>query len=439
MKIVLLSPKGPLYRHRGGIFKKNLRYAPLTLTTLAALVPSELNAEVTIIDEGIEEVDPQRLEADLVGITIITGNAVRAYELSDIMRKRGISVVMGGPHVTLIPDDVQPHADAVVVGYAEDTWPELLRDFAAGQMRPRYIMDPHLSLANRPFPKRELMKKQHYLTTHVFEATRSCIHYCEFCVAPVAWGQKPFFKPVEDVVADIRQHWDRRIMFVDLNLISDTDYAARLFEAMIPLKVHWFGLTTTLLNRDKELLRLASRSGCTGLLMGFESMGIENQRQMKKGFNTPGEYRAIVAELHQHHITLMACFTFGLDHDTPDVFMETAKFAVDANIDLPRYAIVTPFPNTALYKRLESEGRILTKNWELYDAQHVVFQPKQMTADQLYEGHEKAWKYTYSTSSMAKRFIGSRIDAPVWWITNLGYRFYAHHLKDFYNCDTLMG
>ena len=439
MKIVLLSPKGPLYRHRGGIFKKNLRYAPLTLTTLAALVPPELNAEVTILDEGIEEVDPQRLEADLVGITIITGNAVRAYELSAILRKRGIPVVMGGPHVTLIPDDAQPHADAVVVGYAEDTWPELLRDFAAGQMHSRYIMDTHISLANRPFPRREMMKKQHYLTTHVFEATRSCIHYCEFCVAPVAWGQKPFFKPVEDVVADIRQHWDRRIMFVDLNLISDTDYAARLFEAMIPLKVHWFGLTTTLLNRDKELLRLAARSGCTGLLMGFESMGSENQRQMKKGFNTPGEYRAIVDELHRHQITLMACFTFGLDHDTPDVFMETAKFAVDANIDLPRYAIVTPFPNTALYNRLEKEGRIITRNWELYDAQHVVFQPRQMTVDQLYEGHEKAWKYTYSMSSTAKRFIGSRIDPPVWWITNIGYRFYAHHLKDFYNCDTLMG
>lgn len=438
MKIILLSPKGPLYRHRGGIFKKNLRYAPLTLTTLAALVPPELNAEVTILDEGIEEVDPGRLEADLVGITAITGTAVRAYELADALRGRGIPVVLGGPHITLVPDDAQPHADAVVVGYAEDTWPELLCDFAAGQMKPRYVMDPNISLANRPFPKRGMLKKQHYLTTHVFEATRSCIHYCDFCVAPVAWGQKPFFKPVEDVVADIRQHWGRRIMFVDLNLISDTDYAARLFEAMIPLKVRWFGLSTTLLNRDKELLRLAASSGCTGLLMGFESIRSENQRLMKRGFNTPDEYRLIVEELHRHHITLMACFTFGLDNDTPEVFMETARFAVEANIDLPRYAIVTPFPNTALYNRLESEGRILTKNWELYDAQHVVFQPKQMTVQQLYEGHEKAWKYTYLAASMAKRFLGSRIDPPVWWVTNIGYRFYSHHLKDFYNCDTWM-
>ncbi len=435
MKIVLLSPKGPLYRHRGGIFKKNLRYAPLTLTTLAALIPPELNAQVEILDEGVEEVDVERIQADLVGITAITGNSVRAYELAERLRGRGVPVVMGGPHATLVPDDAQPHVDSVVVGYAEDTWPELLRDFAAGQMQARYTMAPDLSLAGRPFPKRELVKQHGYITTHVFETQRSCIHNCEFCVAPAAWGNKPFYKPVEDVIADIRQHYDKRILFIDLNLINDRDYAARLFDALIPLQVDWFGLTTTLLNRDKHLLELAARSGCSGLLMGFESISGANQKLMRKGFNTPAEYRAIVEELHQHNITLMACFTFGLDHDTLDVFMDTARFAVEAAIDLPRYAIVTPFPGTALYQRLEREGRILTKNWELYDAQHVVFQPCLMTPEQLYAGHERAWKYTYSLKNTLRRFVGSRIQVPVWWVTNIGYRFYANHLKDFYNCD----
>ena len=439
MKIILLSPKGPLYRHRGGIFKKNLRYAPLTLTTLAALIPSELNASVEILDEGIEDVDVERLDADLVGITATTGNSIRAYELADRLRSRGVPVVMGGPHVTLVPEDAQPHVDSVVVGYAEDTWPELLRDFAAGRIKPRYTMSPDLSLAGRPFPRRDLVSKHGYITTHVFETQRSCIHYCEFCVAPAAWGNKPFYKPVEDVIADIKQHFDKRILFIDLNLINDTDYAARLFEALIPLKVDWFGLTTTLLNRDKPLLQLAARSGCSGLLMGFESINRENQKSIKKGFNTPAEYRAIVDELHRYNITLMACFTFGLDNDTTDVFMETARFAVEAAIDLPRYAIVTPFPGTALYTRLESEGRILTRNWELYDAQHVVFQPRMMTPEQLYAGHELAWKYTYSIANMTRRFIGSRIQVPVWWVTNIGYRFYANHLKDFYNCDWIMG
>jgi radical SAM superfamily enzyme YgiQ (UPF0313 family) len=439
MKVALISPKGPLYRHRGGIFKRNLRYAPLTLTTLAALVPPELNLHLQVYDEGVEDIDADHLEADLVGMTVITGSAKRAYELADRFRSRGIPVVLGGPHITLIPDDAQPHADALVVGYAEDTWPELLRDFAAGRMQPRYVQAPNLSLANRPFPKRELMKKGAFLTTHVFEATRACVHSCDFCVVPTAWGLKPYLKPVEEVVADIRQHWARKIIFIDLNLIADKAYAAQLFEALIPLKVQWFGLSTTLLGRDRPLLELAARSGCTGLLMGFESITPENLKQSKKGFNSPGEYRDLVNLLHQHGITLMACFTFGMDNDTPEIFMKTARFAVEAHIDLPRFAIVTPFPNTGLYKRLEAEGRILTKNWELYDAQHVVFQPKLMTPQQLYTGHEQAWKYAYSYTAMARRFLGSRIQPLVWWVANMGYNFYAHHLHDFYNCDWIIG
>src|SRR5688572_30350654 len=153
LRIVLISPKGPLYRHRGGIWKRSMRYQPLTLTTLASLIPPEIPHELRLIDEGIEDVDLD-LDADLVGFTVITGTANRAYELADHYRARGIAVVMGGPHVTLIPDDARPHADAVVVGYAEDTWPQLLRDFSQGCMRARYDQDPDLSLANRPFPRR---------------------------------------------------------------------------------------------------------------------------------------------------------------------------------------------------------------------------------------------------------------------------------------------
>ncbi|TAK11647.1 MAG: B12-binding domain-containing radical SAM protein [Anaerolineae bacterium] len=438
MKIALLSPKGPLYRHRGGIFKKNLRYAPLTLTTLASLVPEELDAEITIVDEGIQDIDLE-MDVDLVGMTVITGSARRAYELADHFRGRGIPVVLGGPHITLISDDAAPHADSLVIGYAEDTWPELLRDFHAGKMKPRYIQSPDLSLANRPFPRRDMLPRKSYITTHVFEATRGCVHSCDFCVVPTAWGKKPYLKPVEDIVADIRQHWARKIIFIDLNLIADPEYAAQLFEALIPLKVEWFGLSTTLLGRDEQLLALAAKSGCTGLLMGFESITPENLKQSRKGFNSPDEYRQLVEQLHGYGITLMACFTFGMDYDTPDIFMETAKFAVQAHIDLPRFAIVTPFPNTGLYHRLESEGRIISKDWELYDAQHVVFQPRQMTVGQLYDGHERAWKYTYSWGSMARRFLGSRIQIPVWWVANFGYRFYAHHLHTFYNCDWVIG
>ena len=284
LKIILISPKGPLYRHRGGIWKKSLRYQPLTLTTLAALIPSDIPAEIELFDEGIRDV-PLNLEADLIGLTCITGTAKRAYELAEHFRQQGITVVLGGPHVTLIPEDAQPHADSIVVGYAEDSWPQLLRDFGNGNLQPRYDQAPDLDLANRPFPHRKLLPSHRYLTNNVFEATRGCIHSCDFCVVPTAWGRKPFQKPVGDVVADIRQHKARKLIFVDLNLIADCEYARRLFAALIPLHIQWYGLVTVLLADDLDLLEAAARSGCKGLLMGLESISPQNLRQNHKGFN----------------------------------------------------------------------------------------------------------------------------------------------------------
>ncbi|HXI72546.1 MAG TPA: radical SAM protein [Verrucomicrobiae bacterium] len=438
IKIALVSPKGPLYRYRGGIWKKSLRYQPLTLTTLAALIPPELPVDLQLFDEGITDV-PLDLDADLVGLTVITGTAMRAYELADHFRKRGITVVLGGPHVTLIPEDAAPHADAIVSGYAEDSWPQLLRDFAGGHLQPRYDQAPGMSLADRPFARRDLLPGNRYLTNNVFEATRGCIHNCEFCVVPTAWGRKPYLKPVDQVIADIRQHGARKLIFVDLNIIADREYAVLLFTALIPLKLQWYGLATVLLADDAELLKLAERSGCKGLLMGLESISPQNLRQNHKGFNAPDKFARVVQRLHEHGIALQGCFVFGLDHDEPDVFLKTAEFAVQAHIDLPRYAIVTPFPNTALYKRLVAEDRILTRNWELYDGQHVVFRPAKMSVEELQMGAEVAWKHTYSFRSIARRIRHSPAPWPVKLGTNLGYRFYAHNLNRFYNCDWIIG
>jgi radical SAM superfamily enzyme YgiQ (UPF0313 family) len=438
IKIALISPKGPLYRHRGGIWKKSLRYQPLTLTTLAALIPSDIAADLQLIDEGINDV-PLDLDADLIGLTVLTGTAKRAYELSDHFRSRGKTVVLGGPHITLIPEDAQPHADSIVVGYAEDAWPQLLRDFSTGCLQPRYNQAPGLDLANRPFARRDLLPSKNYLTNNVFEATRGCIHNCDFCVVPTAWGRKPFQKPVEEVVADIRQHGARKLIFIDLNIIADREYALRLFRALAPLKVQWYGLSTVLLVNDKELLEAASLSGCRGLLMGLESISPQNLRQNHKGFNSPDKFADVVKRLHEHGIALQGCFVFGLDQDEPDVFLKTAEFAVEAKIDLPRFAVVTPFPNTTLYKRLVQEGRILTKDWELYDGQHVVFKPAKMTVQELQMGIESAWKHAYSFKSIARRISHSPAPWHVKLGTNLGYRFYAHNLNRFYNCDWIIG
>jgi radical SAM superfamily enzyme YgiQ (UPF0313 family) len=434
LKIVLISPKGPLYRRRGGIFKQSLRYMPLTLPTLAALVPEELKAEVVCIDEGIADVD-LNIEADLIGLTVITGTAMRSYELARHFRQRGVTVVLGGPHVTLAPEDAQPHGDSIVVGYAEEEWPRLLREFVAGNLQPRYTQSPQLDLAGYPPPDRSVLPRSRYITANVFEATRGCTHNCSFCVVPAAWGRNPLQKPVEEIVADIRRRRARRAIFIDLNLIADKQYASQLFEALIPLKIHWYGLATTLLCQDLPLLDLAARSGCRGLLMGFESLSRQNLGANQKPFNNPQNFREIVKLLHDRQISLQGCFVFGLDDDTPDVFLETARFAVEVGIDLPRFAIVTPFPGTSLYKKLESEGRILTKNWELYDGQHVVFQPALMSVEQLQRGNEMAWKYAYSWGGIARRLKKTPASWSLALLTNLGYRYYAHRLHKFYTCD----
>lgn len=437
MKIVFISPAGPLYRYRGGIFRKSLRYSPLTLVTLAAYIPDELDAEVQIVDEGIEAA-PSRPDADLIAMTVITGSAKRAYELAARYRAQGIPVVMGGPHVTLIPEDAAPHADCIVTGYAEHTWPQLLRDFAAGNMLPRYDQG-QLDLSGLPLPRRDLLAAKKYSTTSVFEATRGCAHNCEFCVVPAAWGRRPYQKPVADVVRDIRSTGTRKALFIDLNLIADRGYARRLFEALVPLDIRWFGLATVLLEHDRDLLELMARSGCRGLLVGLESVNQDSLDVSCKRFNQTINFHEFVRLLHRHRIALMGTFVFGLDSDTPKVFEETARFAIDAAIDLPRFAIATPFPGTALYQRLHQEGRILTRDWDIYDGQHVVFQPSQMSVQELAAGHEWTWKHVYSRRSIFRRLARSRLQLPISIAANLGYRFYAHHLHTHYNCDWFVG
>lgn len=434
IEIALLSPKGPLYKNRGGIFRKSLRYAPLTLPTLAALIPEHISHRLKVIDEGIDDI-PLDLDADLIGMTVITGSAVRAYEFADHYRARGKTVVLGGPHVTLAPEDAAPHADAIVVGYAEDTWPELLEDFVRGALRPRYDQAPDLSLAGRPFARRDLMQKGRYATTAVFEATRGCIHGCDFCVVPFAWGRKPYQRPVEEVVEEIRLTGARRAIFLDLNIIADRDYAMRLFEALIPLQIEWGGLATTLIADDAELLALCARSGCIALLIGFESIESDSLREVHKGFNNPTKYVEMIRRFHSHGIAIMGTFAFGTDHETPDIFERTAQFTIDAGIDLPRFAILTPFPGTAFHKRLESEGRIISRNWELYDGQHAVFQPARMSPGELEKGSHTAWRKAYKYSAIWKRRKSSPARLLLYLAANTGYRFYARNLSRFYTCD----
>jgi len=194
-------------------------------------------------------------------------------------------------------------------------------------------------------------------------------------------------------------------------------------------------LATTLIGRDHELLELAARSGCRGLLIGFESLSVSVLQDSRKGFNALQDYRTLMHTLHDAGIAVMGCFVFGFDDDTPETFDVTVDFVQEVNIDLPRYAILTPFPGTPLFRRFDREGRILTRDWSLYDGQHAVFEPVRMSAPELERRTERAWKQTYGLRSITKRLAGSRIQLPVSLAANLGYRYYANNLHRFYTCD----
>jgi radical SAM superfamily enzyme YgiQ (UPF0313 family) len=423
-----------MYRKRG-IFSKALRYAPLTLTTLAALVPEELNADVRIIDEGVEDLGLETLDADLVGITCITANSPRVYEMAQKLRARDIKVVIGGVHPTLVPEEVQPHADAIVVGYAEQSWPQLLRDFAAGKMQPRYDEGPGYRFADVPLPRRDLLKKEGYITLNTVQAVRGCPYKCNFCVVPVAWPRY-LHRPVGEVIREIERLEGDSFLFLDLSPIEDPVYIKELYRELIPLKKRWGGLATIRIARDREMLKLAAQSGCGGLLIGLESVSLTSIKQMRKGFNKPGDYIEAIKILHDHGIAVNGCFVFGLDGDDKDIFKRTVEFVNRAAIDLPRFSIATPFPGTPLYKQLDAEGRILIRDWAYYGGQNVVFQPKNMSVQELQSGAQWAWRQVYSFPSIARRVAGSTAShsglvLKTSLLANIGYTKYARMLPDY--------
>jgi radical SAM superfamily enzyme YgiQ (UPF0313 family) len=430
MKIVLMSPAGAMYRCTTGSFRKALRYAPLTLSTLAALVPEELGAEIEIVDEGVERL-PDRIEADLVGITAITGTATRAYRIADRLRAHGVPVVLGGVHPTIMPEEAGAHADSVVVGFAEEAWPELLRDFSAGRMCPQYRQSKDLSLRNRPFARRDLLHKRLYLTMNSMQATRGCPNECDFCVIPGAWGSTQFFRPIEEVVREIETLPGRYVCFLDPSPTEDVDYAKALFRAMAPLRKTWFGLSTVKIAEDLELLDLCAKSGCRGLLLGFETLSQTGLEWIGKDFNLPAKYMDVVSKLHDRGIAVQGCFVFGFDSDDESVFERTVEFVNASAIDLPRYAVCTPFPRTELHKKWKAEGRLLTEDWALYDSQHVVYRPAQMSPERLLEGLHWAWDETYGAGRILSRILRSRCVPLISALANVGYRVYARRLPAF--------
>jgi radical SAM superfamily enzyme YgiQ (UPF0313 family) len=433
MKIILLMPQSNRYG-KDGAFDQRLRYAPLTLSTLAALIPPELNASVKCIDEWAEDFDPYTIDADIVGITVITGNAPKAYRYSAILQSRGIAVVLGGVHITLCPDEAEINANAIVIGYAEETWPELLLDFAVGKMKKRYDRQP-TTLDGYPRPRRDLLNKKKYTTMNVVQATRGCMYRCTFCVVPTAWP-KQYQRDPRDVAQEVSELSGKTFVLIDLSPSSDQEYFGRLCDAFAPLNKYWGGLATLNITDNPKLMKRLEKSGCRGLLIGLESQNPQTLKTMGKSWQKPNDNLWRIKMLHDHGIAVNGCFVFGVDGDTERVFDETLEFVFKASIDLPRFAIATPFPRTPLYQLLDRQNRIISKNWEWYDGQHVVFQPIGITPERLYEGVKNVWHEAYKMTSIGRRLLTSAASLnPITFSTlvgtNLGYNIYAKKYPKF--------
>lgn len=429
MKIALLAPAGAMHRYTGN-FGKAIHYAPLTLTSLAGYVPEELGAQVQIFDETVEKI-PLEIDADIIGITAITGTAPRAYAYSEHFRKKGIATIIGGPHPTLMPMEAKQHADSVAVGFAERTFPQMLLDFKTGSLKDFYYADKENDFLLVKPPLRQLLKKDGYITVNSMEATRGCVNDCAFCAVYALHKGKLFKRPVKDVIAEMEQLGGKDVLFIDPNLIADPEYSRELFREMIPLKKWWFGLSTADIVHDKELIALMAKSGCKGLLIGFESINQLSLSDMNKTRNKNVDYFELMRVMHAHGIAVNGTFCFGSDEDGPDVFERTVEYVIKLKLDLPRYSILTPFPGTSLYEKLKTEGRITDDNWAMYDVEHCVFKPKKMSAQQLEEGNIYAWTQTYSTPSILKRIARLHKVLPLNFMCNYAYKNYADRLREF--------
>ncbi len=428
MKILLVMPDAHMHKLRIGRFVRSMREAPLTLTTLAALIPPDPEIHIKLVDGSIDPI-PLDYPADLVGISVITGCAPAAYKLADHYRSRGVPVVLGGVHVTILPGEAAPHADCLVLGRAEQTWPLVIADFKRGRLRRVYREPPPEgeALPAVPAPRTDLQRRSGYMVADTIQATRGCRRTCDFCTVPVVWP-KYLKRPVGDVIRDIRQAPGRIIAFNDVSLVEDVDYATELFTAMIPLKKKWGGLVTADFMRYPGLVDLMARSGCVYLLLGFESTDKSSLTQIHKGFNKPVNYREIVRELHARSISVQGCFVFGFDQDDRSIFRKTVDEVLDLKIDIPRYSLYTPYPGTILFKRLMKEGRILSFNWNDYDTMHVVIRPALMSPAELYDGFKWAYKETFRLRHIVRRLSKPTINSGINFVGNLAYRIFVRRL-----------
>lgn len=424
MRILLISPERE--RKREEVFLFRLSF--LNLLYVAAVTPSDV--EVKVIDEAFEKIDFEE-KADLVGITAQTPVIPRAYQIAEEFKKRGVPVVMGGVHASMLPEEALQHVDAVVIGEAEEVWPNLIEDLRKGQMGRIYQGNGFVNPSNLPLPKRELLNEKFYLPLKLIETTRGCPHHCDFCGVSKFFGFRYRNRPISEIDRELKTLFQkgpvmnpalkkiltlfskdlpyflkRRLLYIiDSNVAGDRRFALDLVSLLKEFDILWYGHAPVSIAFDQQLLAGFSESGCIALNIGFESFSTKNLQTMGKGFNQPSRYAEAVKRIHEHGIGIMGTFIVGLDDDDPGVFQRIIDFCNDSKLDWALTFIMAPYPGTDSFLRLEKEGRIFCRDWEKYDSLSAVFQPLLISVEELEKGMRRVWKEVFSPTSIYKRIL----------------------------------
>ncbi len=425
MKLTLIKPN--IGRREHSLYVDNASMEPLQLGILAALTPKDV--EVVMYDDRLEAI-PYDEETDLVAITVETFTARRSYEISEEFRKRGKKVIMGGIHVTLIPDEVKEHCDSIMIGDAEDKWEEMIKDFKKGELKKVYKCNPVCIPQKGVMTRRDIFEGKKYLPITLLQFSRGCRYNCKYCASSVYFKQKHFCRDIDEVVEEIKSQKRKLLFFVDDNIVGDKEKAKELFKALIPLKVKWVSQGSIDMLDDDELMKLMVKSGCLGHVIGFESIKPESIKFMNKGVNrkfVKNQYKEAIKKLRKYGLQTWAAFTIGHDTDTIESIKATERFALKNKFCFAAYNILMPYPGTRLYDDLKKENRLIYDGkWWLhpeYKFNYCAFIPKNMTPPELTEVGYWCRKNFNSIRSVIYRFFEPHTNMrnPIRMFTYLAY------------------
>ena len=439
MKILLVFPRiehgASTHSDKGSWGSIIFGYPIITLPHLAGITPKKY--DVRIVNENYDTIDFDE-DADLVAITCYTMTAPRVYKIADEFRSRGKKVVLGGYHPTALPDEAKQHADSIVFGMAEASWPKLLNDVEKGKLKPFYERDINFDMADIPPIRRDLIKHNPFLGA--VQTTKGCPNRCEFCAISSFCRHGVRQRPIKNVVEEIKQMPNKIFVIHDPHITVNPKYARELFKELIRQKIRksWVanGTTNVLGKVDDEFLDLARKAGCVEWFVGFESVSQAALDSIKKTHNKVENFKKMIKRVHDYGMTIQGGIIFGFDEDDSSIFDITLEKMYELEIDVVEINILTPYPGTPLFDKLEREGRLLTKDWSRYNQVDVVFQPKKMSVKELLDGARKVAKEFYSWPKMLKRdvkifSITKKIGAILPAGTNYSFRRYYKRDFDF--------